>query len=139
MAVIEEVVRLVKRQPPSGQGLAVMTTAKVSVQRLRRPAASPRPMAILRLLDDQETELAVNGKAVRIGRGDGNDIVLRNTSVSEFHAQLHMGRDGRFNITDLNSTNGVRVNGLSVETAALKPDDLIELGEVRMRFEALGA
>lgn len=101
---------------------------------IRLARRAPRPLATLQLLDGDETMLPILEAAVRIGRGVGNDILLRNTSVSEFHAQLNRGRDGAFNIVDLNSTNGVLVNGERVERAVLSQGDIIELGEVRIRF-----
>ena len=72
--------------------------------------------------------------ATRIGRRSDNDLVFSNDSVSGHHAEVHMGRDGSFTITDLNSANGVYVNGSKVKQSGLRDGDSVELGEVRFRF-----
>ena len=46
---------------------------------------------------------------ISVGRVQGNDIVLSKGNVSKRHARL-LYRDGRFIVTDLNSTNGTYVN-----------------------------
>jgi pSer/pThr/pTyr-binding forkhead associated (FHA) protein len=72
--------------------------------------------------------------ALRVGRGKDNDLELKNDSVSRHHAEIHRTREGDFTITELNSGNGVLVNGQQVTKTTLKNDDIIELGEVRIRF-----
>lgn len=95
-------------------------------------------LAYLVLQDASSTKLAVTKTASRIGRRSDNDIVFSNDSVSGHHAELHMGRDGAFSITDLGSGNGVLVNGARVTQSALRDGDNIELGEVRFRFTVAG-
>ena len=72
--------------------------------------------------------------ALRVGRGKDNDLTLGNDSVSRHHAEISRTREGTFTITELNAGNGVLVNGQPVEKAALRNEDIIELGEVRIRF-----
>jgi pSer/pThr/pTyr-binding forkhead associated (FHA) protein len=50
------------------------------------------------------------------------------------YAELR-NEDGRWIITDLGSTNGVKVNGRRVEQAALEPGDELVFGLARLRFE----
>lgn len=50
---------------------------------------------------------------ILIGRNEDSDLVLRDGNVSGRHGQLSL-RDGKFIITDLNSTNGIYVNGRQV-------------------------
>jgi pSer/pThr/pTyr-binding forkhead associated (FHA) protein len=45
-----------------------------------------------------------------------------------------MRRDRSFFIVDLNSTNGVLINGEKVTQQELQDGDLIEIGEVRLNF-----
>jgi hypothetical protein len=103
---------------------------------LRRKAESaPKQVyARLKLLDSDGTEHAMTTTALRVGRGADNDLTLRNDSISRHHAEIHRARDGSFAITDLGAGNGVLVNGEKVERAPLKHEDVIELGEVRLRF-----
>ena len=76
----------------------------------------------------------INKTAIRIGRGRDNDICLPNDSISSHHAEIHMRRDRSFFIVDLNSTNGVLINGEKVTQQELQDGDLIEIGEVRLNF-----
>jgi hypothetical protein len=106
-------------------------------QEERQAAAQPEPgpvFARLQVLDGDGTELLMRTTALRIGRGKDNDLALKNDSVSRHHAEIHRTREGAFTITELNAGNGVLVNGGQVSRATLKNDDIIELGEVRIRF-----
>ena len=71
---------------------------------------------------------------MRIGRDDANDVVLNNDSVSGFHAQIQLQRDGTFVVTDLNSLNGVAVNDEQLDVGNVVNGDVVEIGEVRFRF-----
>jgi len=74
-----------------------------------------------------------------IGRAGGNDIVLDHRSLSAKHASVTRdAATGRYSITDLNATNGVRVNGADRTEARLRDGDTVDLGHVRMRFSAPG-
>ncbi|MCB9638677.1 MAG: FHA domain-containing protein [Myxococcales bacterium] len=70
---------------------------------------------------------------VTIGRTDDNDIYIDHVSVSRAHAELSF-QNGTFQIRDLGSANGVRVNGEDFERCDLRLGDIIELGHVRIRF-----
>jgi len=71
---------------------------------------------------------------VRIGRKQDNDLVMKNDSVSSHHAEI-LKRGDKFIIADLGASNGVFVMGKRVEKIALENGDIIELGEVRLRFK----
>jgi hypothetical protein len=85
-------------------------------------------------LDADGTRFPISAKTVTIGRNPDNDIQLSNTSVHRAHAVLHMAGDRQFVISDLRTKNGVVVNNQRVEQRALQDGDLIELGEVRLRY-----
>jgi pSer/pThr/pTyr-binding forkhead associated (FHA) protein len=104
---------------------------------LTSPARSAA-LAHLVLQDANSTRLAITKTASRIGRRADNDIVFSNDSVSGHHAELHMGRDGSFTITDLGSGNGILINGSRVTQSTLRDGDTVELGEVRFRFSVAG-
>jgi Protein of unknown function (DUF3662)/FHA domain len=71
-----------------------------------------------------------------IGRSRECDIVLQDSNVSRRHAEIRpTGGDG-WTITDLGSTNGVRVNGRRLDAPApLQTGDEITVGTVDVRFE----
>jgi hypothetical protein len=70
----------------------------------------------------------------RIGRGDENEVVLADPSVSRTHAVLDAG-GAEAVLRDLGSTNGTFVNGRRVATQGLRAGDELTFGNTRMRFE----
>jgi hypothetical protein len=100
------------------------------VQTARRRSAS------LRMLDGDATSLPLRGTMVRIGRHEENDIRLASKTVHRYHAVVHVTDDLQYVLTDLSGRdgNGIVVNGVRVEQTTLHADDVIELGEVKLRF-----
>ena len=97
----------------------------------------------LEMLDGNASRYPLQTTNVRIGRHRDNDICLMNDSISRRHALLHFDADKRtFVITDLGGDNGVVVNKVKEQSHDLNDGDLVELGEVRLRFrtnvEAMG-
>lgn len=91
----------------------------------------------LEMLDGNASRYPLRTTNVRIGRHRDNDVCLQNDSISRRHALLHFNADNRhFVITDLGGGNGVVVNKVRQKTHELKDGDLVELGEVRLRFRA---
>jgi adenylate cyclase len=76
-------------------------------------------------------------RPVQIGRSDTNDVVLRDSSVSRRHASLLTTPDGGWKIQDLDSANGVVINGKFVKEAKLKNNDQIAVGVYTLRYEEL--
>lgn len=73
-------------------------------------------------------------EAVEIGRDAGSSLPIDDPSVSRHHARVF--RSGReFAIEDLGSRNGTYVNTLRVTRALLTPGDLVEVGNVPLRFD----
>jgi len=64
---------------------------------------------------------------ITIGREDDNTIRLNDESVSRFHAKIQSD-GGRFILTDLDSTNGTRVNGHPMHMRVLQLGDLVAVG-----------
>ncbi len=78
-------------------------------------------------------------RRILIGRDQGCDIGFHQTKdleVSGLHAEIVPRAEGRFEILDLHSTNGIRVNGQAVKRSPLSSGDEIELGPggPRLRF-----
>ena len=70
-----------------------------------------------------------------IGRSRDCDVVLADANVSRRHAELRPDGDG-WAIVDLDSTNGVSVNGRLIDHATrLRPGDRLELGSTEIVFE----
>ncbi|HVA88169.1 MAG TPA: DUF3662 and FHA domain-containing protein [Candidatus Saccharimonadales bacterium] len=95
------------------------------------------PLAILRetSADGFDREVTVDGRPLTIGRATDNGLVLRDTRVSRYHGRLQ-ARQGALVYTDLGSTNGSRVNGVSVDEVALGAGDRIEIGDTVLVVES---
>jgi pSer/pThr/pTyr-binding forkhead associated (FHA) protein len=82
-----------------------------------------------------------------VGREEGNDIQLNDERVSRCHFKLQRDND-RLVLTDLDSTNGTKVNGTECQLKILRCGDLIAVGrslmlvgseeEIAARLAALG-
>ena len=79
--------------------------------------------------------LPVTEAATTIGRDDGNSLQLPDPQVSKRHAVIRAKGDV-WMIEDLNSTNGIKVNGESVKRAELNNGDRIRIGPFELVFES---
>src|SRR5215208_2082192 len=76
----------------------------------------------------------LSGSRVVLGRSREADIVLQDPNVSRRHAELRRD-DGGWQIVDLGSTNGIKVNGRRVNHQPLSPGDQITIGVTDLTFE----
>lgn len=72
-----------------------------------------------------------------IGRSKSSDIVIDFPTVSRAHAVLTRYDDGSWSITDIDSKDGVYVNGKKVNLAALRSTDVIGIGGVEMKLQPM--
>jgi pSer/pThr/pTyr-binding forkhead associated (FHA) protein len=79
----------------------------------------------------------LRGDRLSIGRDASNDFVLTDQNVSRFHAELRQVGPA-FEVRDLGSTNGIRVNGQSVDRATLDIGSEIGVGSHRLIFDGAG-
>src|SRR5690242_11660407 len=70
---------------------------------------------------------------VTIGREEDNNIQLNDDRVSRFHAKLQ-DHGGRVILTDLDSTNGTRVNGHPIQMRVMQHGDVIGVGRCVVLF-----
>jgi pSer/pThr/pTyr-binding forkhead associated (FHA) protein len=71
-----------------------------------------------------------------IGRNPTTDITLLDEGASREHAIVLYDEDqDGWVIEDLQSTNGTKVNGKRVRSAALAPGDRIQIGHTEFEFE----
>ena len=78
----------------------------------------------------------LNAKTISIGRGGKNTIVISEDAVSSCHCEFRLGKEG-FELIDLGSTNGTRLNGevIGNDARPLYDGDVILLGlTVKARF-----
>jgi ABC transport system ATP-binding/permease protein len=146
-------------QPGAPEAVAAMDTASQATNRIAAKADAPvvvyppteqmmalaetdpglkpsgvqhgRLVVLSTLFAGQEFEL--DKPAIVIGRTDENDVSLNHRSISRHHAKI-VRENGRYAVVDLQSSNGVRVNGEEYGKVELRRGDVIDLGHVRLRF-----
>jgi len=72
--------------------------------------------------------------SVVVGRAPTSDFPIIDPTISRRHAQI-LRQEDRILLRDLGSSNGTFVNGVRVESAELKPGDLVTFGKVMFRLE----
>jgi hypothetical protein len=101
------------------------------------PSASPAPEwspELIRIDGDRSISHAL-GRRTRIGRAPGCELHIDSTSVSRHHALILAGTREAI-IEDLNSTNGVILNGRKVTRQVLNDGDILTIGDIQFRYVA---
>ena len=78
-------------------------------------------------------EYALSKERMTIGRKSHNDIVIDNLAVSGEHAAIVTIQNDSF-LEDMDSTNGVMVNGMSTKKHFLQNSDVIEIGKYKIKY-----
>jgi hypothetical protein len=98
--------------------------------------------ASLVLADGRKIELG--SKPIVIGRLSDSGLVLADPNVSRYHAEIRPApatiggaeSDREYEVSDMGSTNGTKVNGIPVVNAqALRDGDSVTVGATTIRFE----
>jgi hypothetical protein len=119
-------------QADHGQTMVYSTAGRVQEElHDARVARQGRPMLVA-----EGKRYAIGPGGAVIGRSRDCDIVLADSNVSRRHAEIRPAGGDGWTITDLRSTNGVRVNGRPVHGShPLRPGDQLDVGTVDARFE----
>ena len=133
--------------PPSAEARRNAT----SIIRMDQMEAD-RPRKVERVPEDEQPRLLVlapnefkgqeydcNRTELRIGRTSENDIALDHRSLSRTHAKVVREATGEWRVIDMQSANGMTVNGESYAQATLSHGDIIEMGHVKLRFVGPGS
>ena len=83
-------------------------------------------------------EYPLERERMTIGRAEDSSISVNHNSVSRLHCEVHALGDGRYEIVDKGSSNGVRVNAVELKRSIIEAGDVIELGDVRFKFVGAG-
>jgi hypothetical protein len=100
------------------------------------PSAAPPPDGATRLLifsADGREIVHVLGRKTSIGRTPDNDLQIEARFISRHHAVILAG-PAQTIIEDLNSTNGVQVNGRRITRQVLEDGDTVSIGRQQYRF-----
>lgn len=91
-------------------------------------------MKIIVTKDDKPIDqITFNGEEAIIGRKSDCDISIKDPAVSGTHARLQKIGDS-YLIADAGSTNGIFIKGRRVKQQMLKNEDVVTIGEHRLKF-----
>jgi pSer/pThr/pTyr-binding forkhead associated (FHA) protein len=87
------------------------------------PDANPQPY-----------RFQLDRRVVTLGRGSNNDIVIDCGSVSGTHAEMRR-IEGGYELCDMDSTNGIKLNGERMQVIPLSNGLSVKLGDVAFDFQ----
>ncbi len=96
--------------------------------------AEVKPLAYLIGQDEKRQEYPMTTSTWRIGRSQDNEMTMQDSSISRRHAEINRESNGQFIIYDRGSTNGVYVNNKKINKHILSEGDIIEIGDIFLRF-----
>ena len=123
--------------------LIVLTfiTLMILYRKQGKPAATApsqthafKPYAYLIAQDEKATRYPITHTTWRIGRSKDNEMTLDDNSISRRHAEIQRVGNGKFVLYDLESLNGVFVNDEKINKKKLEEGDIIEIGDIFLRF-----
>lgn len=87
-------------------------------------------------LNGTTENLELEGDLITIGRSVECTVTIKNKKVSRQHAKIERVGNA-FQITDLESGNGTRVNGKKIDFHAISKDDVIKIGDAVLTVEEI--
>ena len=127
----------VNRAPQESDRLGFSTTRVILRGKFTEEVPSAERAYLKVLKEDGQNEVfelrSLSGTDVIIGRTPDCTIRLTVDSVSRKHARVTL-RNDEYHIEDMNSTNGVYVNGVKVVKCVLRDSDQIEIGGIKIIF-----
>lgn len=134
---VAELERIYMRYSESDtQGRHVAASLKGSETGGHRDGSATPTFGWLERLDERGDRFAIRGSPVRIGRHSTNDIILSDVSVHRYHGVLALNEGRKIELMDLGGANGCIVNGIRYQKRVLENGDVVELGEVRLKYHA---
>ena len=119
-------------------GIDLRQQLTAALQVTMAPPAEPAPAALTVQRGAQPGRVyALDGSAVRLGRGDDNAVQVKDAAMSRHHCEIRW-QDSRYVVQDLGSSNGTYLNGNKVSEAPLSNGDVIRTGGQVFKF-TLGA
>jgi hypothetical protein len=111
-----------------------VSTGRIEVDSSVRKAGASEIVAKVTLPDDRKITLGKD--TLIIGRLAECDIAFDDSNVSRRHAEIK-ALVGGYAVNDLGSTNGTKVNGVTITfERALRDGDIISVGSHSIRYEA---
>ena len=115
-------------------GLIAKAAGNLRAQNMVAVGAAPEPPKLFVTKDGQTIrELTFDQPRLLIGRSEHNDIAIPSRFVSRHHLLLVRHGNTTF-MMDLNSSNGTFVNSRRVSNQVLADNDIITVGNHRIKF-----
>jgi FHA domain-containing protein len=134
--------RLVKPPARGGEGFSqgeeghtMIYSAPPKQQRPRSRRPQERLVDTRAIVSLEDRRYVLEGPVAVLGRSRECDCVLDDPNISRRHAELRRSTNGDWQIVDLGSTNGVKVNGRLVDRSRLSPGDDVIVGTTRFTFD----
>jgi pSer/pThr/pTyr-binding forkhead associated (FHA) protein len=124
-------------EPERHQSTAIIRVDHIETNRQRQMATlelAEAPRLVVLNSDLAGREFACTRTEMKIGRTDDNDVVLDHRSLSRTHCKLVREDNGEWRVIDLQSANGLMVNGEPYAQVTLRYGDVVELGHVKLQF-----
>lgn len=122
-----------------GEGVAaVMIKGEAGKQAEPATAVEPQARAEICLIEqgsrqEHRAGLVSGGEPLSVGRNIANAVVIRDPTISNFHAAFVLRTDGTLELADRASANGTAVNGVllgSADRTIVRDGDRLRFGEV---------
>lgn len=126
---------------PKHQATAVIRIDQIEGGRKRSVqdlSVSDAPRLVVLNTDLAGREFTCSRTEMKIGRTDDNDIAIDHRSLSRTHCKVVREESGEWRVIDMQSANGLMVNGESYTQVTLRPGDVLELGHVKLKFVGPG-
>jgi hypothetical protein len=120
-------------QGEQGHTMVYAAPPKQTRPRRRRPEARLVETRAIVSVDDRR--FVLDGPVATLGRASDCDCVLADPNISRRHAELRRSSNGDWQVVDLGSTNGIKVNSRRVDRARLSPGDEVTLGTTTFVFD----
>ncbi len=92
-------------------------------------------MAFLKVYSNgEERTVFLGDRKLVFGRGEDADVFLKDVKASRHHCTLEPLGSGAWQLRDLGSANGTKLNGVRIALETLAPDDVIQVGDARILF-----
>ena len=119
-------------EPGQLAAFAATTAADISVLQTLIPDR-PHLLQVIAGGDGATRSIRLGEAPLVVGRSEHVDVQINDGSLSRRHARLEQCRNG-FKVVDMMSSNGVYINEVKVHSAILRDGDMVQLGNVVMRY-----
>jgi hypothetical protein len=134
--------RMVKPPPREGaeptqgdQGHTMVYSAQQQDKRSKKRAPQARLVNTKAIVALDDRRYVLEGPTATLGRSKECECVIPDPNISRRHAQLRRNSGGDWQVVDMGSTNGIKVNGRRVDSSRLSPGDEVTLGTTTFTFD----